>query len=150
MCFFFSLILLDINKFGGLTSLSFFWGNEPIWLAHHKTKVEIMEAPQDRKLYGKMEWLVLWPTYTDEKGRTLGKTYGMKVRCYWEHIGNLMTKTRLGPLVKKKTICYSVTNTDYVLEKGRSCVVFHGFHHQAQQFTGLWIFEVFWWEGWGP
>ncbi len=32
-----------------------------------------------------------------EKGRTLGKTYGIKVRCYWEHpwetfwepIGNL-------------------------------------------------------------
>jgi len=20
-----------------------------------------------------------------EKGRTLGKTYGIKVRCYWEH-----------------------------------------------------------------
>jgi len=23
--------------------------------------------------------------YIGEKGRTLGKTYGMKVRCYWEH-----------------------------------------------------------------
>jgi len=39
--------------------------------------------------------------YIGEKGRTLGKTYGIKVRCYWEHpwgthwkprehIGNLM------------------------------------------------------------
>jgi len=26
-----------------------------------------------------------WPTYTGEKGRTLGKTYGINVRCYWEH-----------------------------------------------------------------
>jgi hypothetical protein len=38
--------------------------------------------------------LLLWPIYIDEKGRTLGKTYGIKVRCYWntlaEHIGNLM------------------------------------------------------------
>jgi hypothetical protein len=26
------------------------------------------------------------PTYMGEKGRTLGKTYGIKVRCYWEHL----------------------------------------------------------------
>jgi hypothetical protein len=35
-----------------------------------------------------------WPNYMGEKGRTLGKTYGNKVRCYWEplgeHIKNLM------------------------------------------------------------
>jgi hypothetical protein len=28
--------------------------------------------------------LPLWPTYIGEKGRTLGKTYGIKARCYWE------------------------------------------------------------------
>jgi len=27
----------------------------------------------------------LWPTYIGEKGRTLGKTSGIKARCYWEH-----------------------------------------------------------------
>jgi hypothetical protein len=48
-------------------------------------KVETMEAPQNRKFYGKMECLPLWPTYLGEKGRTLGKTYGIKARCYWEH-----------------------------------------------------------------
>jgi len=32
-----------------------------------------------------MEGLPLWPTYIGEKGRTLGKIYGIKVRCYWEH-----------------------------------------------------------------
>jgi hypothetical protein len=48
-----------------------------------------MEAPQTRRLYGKMEYLPLWPTYIGEKGRTLGITYGIKARCYWEHIGNL-------------------------------------------------------------
>jgi hypothetical protein len=47
-----------------------------------------------------MECLSLWPTHIGKKGRTLGKTYGIKARCYWEqpqgthweprkHIGNL-------------------------------------------------------------
>ncbi len=40
---------------------------------------------QNRKFYGKMECLPLWPTYIGEKGRTLGKTYEIKARCYWEH-----------------------------------------------------------------
>jgi hypothetical protein len=44
-----------------------------------------MEAPQNRKFYGKMECLPLWPTYIGEKGRTLGKRCGIKARCYWEH-----------------------------------------------------------------
>jgi len=25
------------------------------------------------------------PIYIGEEGRTLGKTYGIKARCYWEH-----------------------------------------------------------------
>jgi hypothetical protein len=37
-----------------------------------------------------MEGFPLWPNYMGEKGRTLGKTYGIKVRCYGEKIGNLM------------------------------------------------------------
>jgi hypothetical protein len=37
-----------------------------------------METHQNRKFYGKMECRPLWPTYMDEKGRTLGKTYGFK------------------------------------------------------------------------
>jgi hypothetical protein len=37
-----------------------------------------------------MECLSLWPKYIGEKGRISGKTYGIKVRCYWEHLGNLM------------------------------------------------------------
>jgi len=50
-----------------------------------KKKFETMEAPQNRRSYGTMECLPLWPTYIGEKGRTLGKTYRIKVRCYWEH-----------------------------------------------------------------
>ncbi len=61
-------------------------------------KIETMEAPQIRRLYGEMECVPLWPTYLGEKGRTLGKTYGIKVRrcwerpwgTHWEHNGNLM------------------------------------------------------------
>ncbi len=43
-----------------------------------------METPQNKRFYGKMEYLPLWPNYIGEKGRTLGKTYGIKV-WYWEH-----------------------------------------------------------------
>jgi hypothetical protein len=44
-----------------------------------------MEAPQNRRLYGKMKFLPLWPINIGEKGRTLDKTYGIPRRCYWEH-----------------------------------------------------------------
>jgi hypothetical protein len=47
-------------------------------------KIETMEAPQNRRFYGKIECLSLWRTYIVEKGRTLNKTYGIKARCYWE------------------------------------------------------------------
>jgi hypothetical protein len=45
-------------------------------------KLETMEAPHNRRFYGKMECLPLWPTCIGEKGRTLGKTYGIKARCH--------------------------------------------------------------------
>jgi len=44
-------------------------------------KIETMEARQNRRFYGKMVFLPLWPTYIGEKG----KTHGIKVRSYWEH-----------------------------------------------------------------
>jgi hypothetical protein len=50
-----------------------------------QNKVETIKAPQNKCFYGKMECLTLWPTYVHEKGRTLGKTYGIKARCYWNH-----------------------------------------------------------------
>jgi hypothetical protein len=40
---------------------------------------------QNRRFIREMKCLPLWPSYTDEKGRTLDKTYGIKARCYWEH-----------------------------------------------------------------
>jgi hypothetical protein len=51
-------------------------------------KVKTMEALKNRIFYGKMDYLPLWPNYISEKGRTLGKTYGINAKCYWEPNGN--------------------------------------------------------------
>ncbi len=78
----------------------FFFHNEPIWLAHDQKKVEIMEASQCRRFYGKKKCLALWPSYIGEKGRTLGNTYGIKAKMLTigntlgEHIGNSLATGR--------------------------------------------------------
>jgi hypothetical protein len=62
------------------------------WLIAKKTKTKTLKLwrlPKNRRFYRKMECLLLWPSYIGEKGRTLGKTYRIKDRLYWEHIGNL-------------------------------------------------------------
>jgi hypothetical protein len=33
-----------------------------------------------------MECFPIWPTYIGEKGRTLGKTHGIKAKCYLVHL----------------------------------------------------------------
>jgi hypothetical protein len=55
--------------------------------------VETIEAPQNRRFYGKMECLTVWPTYIGDKRRILvrqnmGNTLG-------EHIGNLRNNREL-------------------------------------------------------
>jgi hypothetical protein len=84
-------VWLILISSGCLTSPTFFFFfcNKIFWLAHCKKKLKLWRPPQNRRFYWKLEYLPLWPTYTSEKGRTLGKTYGIKARCYWEHIGNL-------------------------------------------------------------
>jgi len=49
-----------------------------------KKKVETTEAPPKYKILLK-DGVPLWCTYIGEKGRTLGKTYEIEARCYWEH-----------------------------------------------------------------
>jgi len=55
--------------------------------------LKLWRLPQNRRFYSKIECLHLWPTYTCEKGRTLGKTYGIKYGVIGntpgEHIENL-------------------------------------------------------------
>ncbi len=67
-----------------------------------KKKLKLWRLPQNRRFHGKMECLPLWPTYIGEKGRTLGKTYGIgntpwgthweldgnPLGTWWEHVGN--------------------------------------------------------------
>jgi hypothetical protein len=66
---------------------NFFFGcNDPIWLAHHKKKLELRRLPKIEDSMERWRCLPLWPTYIGEKGRTLGKTYRIKMRCYWEHL----------------------------------------------------------------
>jgi hypothetical protein len=52
-----------------------------------------METPQNRKFYGKIKCLSLWPTYISEKVRTLAKRMGLKRgaigNILGENIGNL-------------------------------------------------------------
>jgi hypothetical protein len=55
-------------------------------IAKIKIKIETMEAPQNRRFYGKMECHPLWPTYIYlRRGGLWAKHKGVKVRCYWEH-----------------------------------------------------------------
>jgi hypothetical protein len=59
-----------------------------------KKKLKLWRLPQNRRFYGKMECLPLWPTYIGERGGFWAKHLGIKVRCYWElreHTKNLMT-----------------------------------------------------------
>jgi hypothetical protein len=62
-------------------------------LAHHKKNIEAIEGPKNKTFYEEVKCLSLWPNYIGDKGKTMGKTYGIKTRCYWntleEHIGNL-------------------------------------------------------------
>jgi len=60
----------------------------------------------------------IWPNYVSEKGKILGKTYGMKMWCYWkhleEHIGNLMGTTnpcppkRKTPQLTEQNFCFKI------------------------------------------
>jgi hypothetical protein len=41
-----------------------------------------------KKYIGAMLGLLIRLRYTAERRTTFAKAYGIKVRCYWEHIGN--------------------------------------------------------------
>jgi len=77
--FYFRLICWGASQ----VQLFFFCCNEHIWLGHCKEKklnLWRLLIIEDLK-----ECVSLWPTYIGEEGRTLGKTYGIKTTCYWEH-----------------------------------------------------------------
>ncbi len=91
------LIFFLLISYGGASQVQlffffFFVMSQYDWLIAKKTKTKTLKLwrlPKNRRFYRKMECLLLWPSYIGEKGRTLGKTYRIKDRLYWEHIGNL-------------------------------------------------------------
>jgi hypothetical protein len=103
-----------------------------------QNKVETMEAPQNKSFYEKMECLTFWPTYVHERGRTLGKTYGIKARCYWdhprEHIGELDgnmlgTKTNEKDMSCKKHVGKKIGTHPFLVlcQRGGICIVLNVF-----------------------
>jgi len=60
-------------------------------LAHHSKKEGVKKnyggSPKKKVLIGNVEFPPLWPSYRGERRRTFGKAYGIKMRCYAEHVG---------------------------------------------------------------
>jgi hypothetical protein len=68
-------------------------------------KIETLEAPQNARFYLNHRVPSLWPNYIGERRPTFAKTYGRKMRCYWElfgeHVRNLGANFDLTPSPKK-------------------------------------------------
>jgi hypothetical protein len=56
-------------------------------LAHHSTKLKLWRLPRIKGYILKYIVPSLWPTYIGERRTTFAKAYGIKARCYGEHIG---------------------------------------------------------------
>ncbi len=99
-------------------------------------KVGTMEAPQNRRFYGKMECLPPFgPTYIGQKGRTLGKRNGIKARWYWEHSWG----THWEPNGNLKGTFLGGTNGGSYLLWAVSFIFFREFFH------GTFLVLIVWW-----
>jgi hypothetical protein len=45
-----------------------------------------MEALQNKRFYSEVQGASLWHNYIGERRTTFANTYGIKVRCYEEHV----------------------------------------------------------------
>ncbi len=68
--------LLSSIYFILIFNLYYYYFNEPIWLVHHSKKMKLSQLKGSILKYGVPP---LWPTFA--------KAYGIKVRCYGEHVG---------------------------------------------------------------
>jgi hypothetical protein len=59
-------------------------------LAHHSKKNKKFEPPNIEGYILKYIVLPLWPIYIGERRITFAKAYGIKVRCYGEHVGDIL------------------------------------------------------------
>jgi hypothetical protein len=78
---------LLLTRWGASQAQMFIFHNKPIWLAHHWKKKKIWRLPRIEVFILKYRVPLLWPTYIGERRTTFAKAYGIKVRCYGEHVG---------------------------------------------------------------
>jgi hypothetical protein len=52
-------------------------------------KVKLLSLPNTKGYILKYIVPPLWPTYIGERRITFAKAYGIKVRCYGEHVGDI-------------------------------------------------------------
>ncbi len=79
---------IHINWFMGVL-ITFLLLKESYWLAHHQF-FGTLGIPQLEHLFAPMQ-APLWPTFLVyiHESWTLGKAYGINLRYYWEHLGEL-------------------------------------------------------------
>ncbi len=78
---------LLLIKWGSSQVHFFLFCNEPIWLAHHLTKLKLWRLPKIKGYILKYRVPPLWSTYIGERRTTFAKAYGIIVKCYGKHIG---------------------------------------------------------------
>jgi hypothetical protein len=59
-------------------------------LAHHSKKKKLQRLPKIEGSILKYRVPPLWPTSPGERRTTFAKAYGIKMRCYGEHVGEHM------------------------------------------------------------
>ncbi len=67
--------------------LFFFFGDVPIWLAHHSKKKKQCRLPKTESSILNCTVPPLWPTYIGERRTPFSKAYQIKVRRYGENVG---------------------------------------------------------------
>jgi hypothetical protein len=70
-----------------VTSYIFKNHNGPFWLTHHQKKLKLGKPPKIIVFMWGGNSSPLPKTYIGERRTTFAKTYGVKVRCYWELFG---------------------------------------------------------------
>jgi hypothetical protein len=70
-------------------------------LAHHSKNIKLYRLRKVEGSNSKYGVSSLWPTYTGERRTIFTKAYGIKVRCYGEHVGEHIGNQ--GKMKKKKS-----------------------------------------------
>jgi hypothetical protein len=86
----------------------FYFSNGPFWLAHYQEREKKPRRFLKITILCKDGVLPIWLTYIDEKGRTLGKVYGIKWganrNAFGKHIWNLRNNMKNPLKTREKTL----------------------------------------------